>query len=290
MPEQRRPLVYYRAMIEDQYRTEAYRRAIHRCVKPGDVVLDLGTGLGILAHFAMRAGASHVYAIESTDLVSLAQEVALDNQQGRVTFLPGWSDETDLPERVDVIVTETLGGFGLDENIVHYLADARRRFLKPGGRLIPRHLRLWIAAVCSERAYDHVAFWDRERYGLHFRTVAKRMSKTPFVTRIEAEELLSQPVGFRSIDLRTAEQEAFETIVDLPIERAGMLHGWVGWFEAELAPGTTISTEPGSQLTHWEQVFLPNVVPFFVTPGKTIRLQIRGIPRGRSFLWHWRLL
>ena len=156
MSERYRSLIHYEAMVADEVRTESYRRAISEVVQPGDAVLDLGTGLGLLACFASRAGARHVYAIEATDAISLAQQVAEENGCHNISFVHAWSTEVNLPEPVDCIVTETLGGLALDETILRYLADARQRSLKPVGKLIHEHLRLWIAGVESESAYVHV--------------------------------------------------------------------------------------------------------------------------------------
>ena len=69
----------HRTMIRDTVRTEAFRRAIDSVVRPGDVVLDVGAGSGILSVFAARAGAARVYAVERTTIAVLAQELAAAN-------------------------------------------------------------------------------------------------------------------------------------------------------------------------------------------------------------------
>ena len=69
----------HRTMICDRVRTEAFRRAIDSVVRPGDVVLDVGAGSGILSVLAARAGAARVYAVERTSAAVLAQELAAAN-------------------------------------------------------------------------------------------------------------------------------------------------------------------------------------------------------------------
>ena len=52
----------YGWMIGDRVRTDAYPRALEQTVEPGAIVLDIGTGSGIMAFMACKFGASRVYA------------------------------------------------------------------------------------------------------------------------------------------------------------------------------------------------------------------------------------
>ena len=125
-------------MICDRVRTEAFRRAIGTVVRPGDVVLDVGAGTGILSLFAAKAGAARVYAVERTTVAVLAQELAAANGVAEIVqVIHGDVMDIELPERVDVIVSEWLGGFGIDEGMLVPVIAARDRWLKPGGVMIP---------------------------------------------------------------------------------------------------------------------------------------------------------
>ncbi|MEE9414925.1 MAG: 50S ribosomal protein L11 methyltransferase, partial [Acidimicrobiales bacterium] len=66
-------------MLSDHVRVNTYHAAIHNAVKPGDVVLDLGTGTGLLAFMAVKAGAAKVYAVEHSDFIDVAREIAQHN-------------------------------------------------------------------------------------------------------------------------------------------------------------------------------------------------------------------
>ena len=115
-------LDYHRSMLGDKVRMESYLQAILKAVKPGDVVLDIGSGTGILAYFACLAGAKKVYAVEQDPLVGLAETICRQNGfQDRVIFLNDWSDQVELPEPVDGILTETLGNIGFEEGILGWI-------------------------------------------------------------------------------------------------------------------------------------------------------------------------
>ena len=106
-------------------------------------MLDIGTGSGILAVAAARAGARHVYAVEATDIAAVAERVfAANGVQDRVTLIAGWSRQIELPEPADLLMSEIIGSEPFEEEILETTLDARRRLLKPGARLIPNTFTL----------------------------------------------------------------------------------------------------------------------------------------------------
>ena len=130
-------------MLHDDRRTGDYLAALAAAVRPGDVVLDIGTGSGVLAVAAARAGARRVYAVEATDIADVAERVfEVNGVQDRVTLVPGWSRQIELPEKADLLVAEVIGNEPFEEEILETTLDARRRLLKPGARLIPHALTL----------------------------------------------------------------------------------------------------------------------------------------------------
>lgn len=138
-------------LLRDRARTQAYRAAINRQA-PGRRVLDIGTGSGILACFAARAGATRVYAIERTSIIKVAIELAATNGLAdRIRFIRGDSTAVRLPMRVDLVVSELLSNDLFGQRLVPVLADARDRFLNPGGSMIPRAVILSVAGMHSER-------------------------------------------------------------------------------------------------------------------------------------------
>ncbi len=165
----------HRTMIRDQIRTEAFKRAIEAVVRPGDVVLDVGAGSGVLSMFAARAGAARVYAVEQTSMAVLAQElVAANGLSDIVEVIQGDVMDIEPPERVDVIVSEWLGGFGIDEGMLVPVIAARDRWLKPGGTMIPGSVTAWTALVHDRYLEDTVEFLRTNPYGLDFEDLIEK--------------------------------------------------------------------------------------------------------------------
>ena len=135
--------VEHARMLHDDRRTNDYVAAVRAAVRPADIVLDIGTGSGVLAIAAARAGARHVYAVEASDIADVAERVFASNDvQDKVTLIRGWSRDVELPERADVLVAEVIGNEPFEEEILETTLDARRRLLKPDARLIPHTLEL----------------------------------------------------------------------------------------------------------------------------------------------------
>ncbi len=167
-------LEVHRTMICDRVRTEAFRHAIESVVRPGDVVLDVGAGSGILSLFAARAGAACVYAVERTTVAAVAQGLAAANGVAEIVqVFHGDVMEIELPGRVDVIVSEWLGGFGIDEGMLGPVIAARDRWLKPGGVMIPRLVTAWAALVDDRYSGEMVQFLRDNPYGLKLDDLAE---------------------------------------------------------------------------------------------------------------------
>ena len=160
-------LEVHRTMICDRVRTEAFRQAIESVVRPGDVVLDVGAGSGILSMFAARAGAARVYAVERTTVAVVAQELARANGFAEIVeVIHGDVMDIELPEQVDVIVSEWLGGFGIDEGMLEPVIAARDRWLRPGGVMIPQLVTAWAALVHDRYLAETVECLRNTPYGL----------------------------------------------------------------------------------------------------------------------------
>jgi protein arginine N-methyltransferase 1 len=246
-------------MLLDKIRCDAYREAIHRTVKPGDVVVDLGAGTGLLSFFALQAGARHVYAIEMTGIADVAAELIEANGfRDRVTLIRQTSNRARLPERCDVLVTETLSAFCFDsENMIEFVADARERFLKPGGRIIPESANTFLLPFSSE-AFGSGRLPPRF-YDLDYRPFNKKLFAECRLVRASGKPFraLSEPASCYQLDFRKETKNPGKSFVPFRITTDGRLDGFLGWFEASLCEGIALSNSPYRPLTSWWQLYLP---------------------------------
>lgn len=248
------------AMLEDRARTSAFLAALAELVRPDDVVVDIGTGTGVLALGAARAGARHVYAIEATPLAHQARKVVEANGLGdRVTVVQGWSTRVSLPERGTLAVAEILGSDALEERALPVVLDARKRLLAPDARLVPSVVRIYGVPVSipAERV-DMLAFtpantarW-RSWYGLELGPLTEYAARLRHRFTAPPEEVqewpaLSDPVLLAELDLAALDTPRVELVATGTATASGGANGTVGFFEADLSPGVTISTDPAGE-------------------------------------------
>ena len=277
----------HRHFLKDQHRIDAFRRAIAEVVRPGDVVVDLASGTGILGLLACEAGAGRVYSIDAGGIIQIARAVSVANGFGdRQTFLKGMSLHVDLPERADVVVADQIGRFGFEAGVVEYFADARRRFLKPGGVLLPSRIDLLVAPVEAPGMFDQIQFWAGEPAGFDFSPARSWAVSTGYPTRLSPDQLLGAAARAVSMDLREAAGDAVALETEVAASRAGTMHGVGGWFEAQLSPGVTLTNSPfSSARIDRRHVFFPLDHPVPLDAGDAVRIGMRIRPVDTIVAW-----
>jgi protein arginine N-methyltransferase 1 len=271
---------YHRTLIADQVRVAAFHEALSRSIVKGQTtVADIGTGTGLLAFLAAKLGARKVWAYETAEIGAVAERLKALNRMRAVELIPGRSTEIIEPERADVVVTETLGNFALEEFLVETMNDARARHLKPGGVLIPGRVEQFAAPVTSPRIRDELCAWDRVGYGLDFGPAREMSLNNVYIRTLRPDELMDEGRAAQcwdQIDFREKNRLSRRGTMRWPIERRLAVHGLAVWWTAELVPGVNLSTSPLGPPTHWEQLFFPALEPIEMAPGQTLVAEIRS--------------
>jgi len=281
---------YHRRILIDEVRVRAFDRAIREKVEPGDVVVDIGTGTGVLACLACRAGAGRVYAIEWGDVIQVAREIAAANgYSDRITFIQSEATSVDLPEKANVVIGELLGSAGLEENIVDIFAYFCRKWLQPGGRLIPEAVEVFFSPFEAPDLHETLGAWGREPHGRDFGPCRSLAFNRFHSFRTHPAGKLAEARTLWDLSLADAgEPVPLSATAEFAIERGGVLHGFAAWFTAALSPGTRLSTSPYNPPTCWKQAFFPIKAPLEVQPGDRATLTGTATSSGDDMLWGWK--
>jgi type I protein arginine methyltransferase len=277
----------HRLYLIDQPRVSAFERAISEVVRPGDVVLDLGSGSGILGLFALKAGAARVYAVDDSGLTQIAREIFEANGfADRAVCIKGGSTRVDLPEKVDVIIGDLIGRFGFDGGLVEFYADARRRMAKPDVRTIPSKVDLFVAPVEAPQTWAEVDFWKNSPAGFNFDRAYNIAVNTGHPVKYLPDQIVGKPEVIVSIDATRAGPPTLHGEVSSIVRRSGTMHGIAGWFEATLSPSVTMSNSPFREdQINRRAVFFPVDPPSEVHAGDSVRVKMRIAPADTLVNW-----
>jgi type I protein arginine methyltransferase len=248
-------------MLADKPRMDFYHAAVARHIQPGDRVVDLGTGTGILAAFAARRGAAKVYAIDHSKILEHAKTLAAHNRIENVEFIAIHSNDFTVDEPVDVILHEQMGDCLFDEDMLANISDLRDRMLKPGGLILPSRFDLYCEPVKlnDER---HVPFmWELNVHGYDYSCLERsRPQETGYYhlrgcDRGLAERFLGEPEPMLSIDLHTVREADLprELCFTRTVQRAGRLDGYAVFFCARVDGDLSLSSSPldPGRAPHW---------------------------------------
>jgi protein arginine N-methyltransferase 1 len=282
-------LASYGVMIADRVRTGAYGEALRKTVRPGSVVLEIGTGPGAFAIFACQLGASRVIAIESADIIQVARENAAINRcADRIEFIEDFSTSVSLATQADVIVSDLHGVLPLYGRLIPSIADARRRFLCPEGVLIPREETLWAAVVEMPKHYAEIVDpWGRNILDQDLGAGRRLAVNDVHKVRAKPDQLLSAPQLWATLNYSTIDDPDVRGNLQWAVERDGIGHGIIVWFDSDLAEGVSLSNSPQAPETIFGSLFFPWIHPVQLTRGESVCVQLEAKLTGSDYMWRW---
>lgn len=248
-------------MLADRPRMDFYHALIERHIYPGDHVIDLGTGTGILAAFASRRGAAKVHALDHSDILKHARTLAAANHIERVDFVSCHSTTFTLPGRVDVILHEQMGDFLFDEAMVPNVCDLRDRLLKPGGRILPACFEFFCEPV-QLRDARHVPFiWNLNVKGYDFSAMERHRPQDTSYYHLcgndgaWVDHFLAEPAPALVFDLHTVNEASLPHDLQFQrrVTRAGRIDGLAIYFRTTVDSDLQLSSAPHDpgRAPHW---------------------------------------
>ena len=228
-----------------------------------------------------------MYAVERTSISRTAKRIIASNGFSEVIeIVESDLEDAEIPEKVDVIVSEWMGGLGVDENMLAPVIIARNRYLKPGGKMIPARVTAVVTPSYIGDLTDALKHWRSKPHGVDMSDIAE--------LTIEDSHLLHAPI--RDSDPIAAPQvmwthDAYECSLEeadssfcadlkFVAERSGPISGLATWFHAEMGDGNELTNSIGFPDTHWGRLVLPLRETIEVTQGTVIAVSVKCHPAG----------
>jgi len=250
-------------MLKDEVRTLTYRNSMYhnKHLFQGKVVLDVGSGTGILSMFAAKAGAAKVIAIECSNIADYAAKIIeANNLSDKITLIKGKVEEVVLPvEKVDIIISEWMGYCLFYESMLDTVLYARDKWLdKEKGMMFPDRCTLFVTAIEDRQYKDEKINWWDEVYGFNMSHIRKVAITEPLVDVVDPKQVVTNSFMVKEIDLYTVEKKdlAFSSKFHLTVKRNDFIQALVTYFVVDFSKchkRIGFSTSPDAAYTHWKQ-------------------------------------
>jgi len=271
---------YHTWLLRDHERNAAYERAIWRFVKPSRTVLEIGTGSGLLAMLAARAGARHVYTCESEPLLAAVarENIRRNGLEGRITLIECDSHELtvgrDIPDRADVLMTELFDSRLLGENVLPAVEDARARLVRPGGAILPSRASAIGALVGGPVWVDSWRVDTACSFDVSALNRIAPLTVPRPVSVFSGDDTLSDPIPLFDFDLAAGDRFPPESkVIDVAVRRTGRADGILQWIALWFDDDIRYENGPGTE-SHWTPMLHLFPRPLVVTAGDVMKLSI----------------
>ena len=279
-------------MLKDKVRTGAYQKAIleNKEIFKDKIVLDIGSGTGILSFFAAQAGAKHVYGIEFADIADYSIDIIKkNNMQDKITIIKSKVEETELPvEKVDIILSEWMGYFLLYESMLDCVLFARDKWLKQDGYMLPDRAQIFLAGVEDKNyKFRKINSWNNI-YGFNMNCIKEAAIAEPLIDNCTEDYIISSSCKIFDIDLYKIKKEELDFMsgYEIKFNCDDCFNGLVSWFNVsfnKVQNNITLSTAPYDEPTHWKQVVFYIEDNVYVKKGENLKGNIAVIKDKTNF-------
>ncbi len=272
-------------MLSDLERNEAYDQLLKKYVTPKTVLLDIGTGSGLLAMMAARHGAKHIYACEQSHYVAdVAKEIIAKNGYAdRITLFPNKSSDIQphhLSEPPNLIIGEIFDSAMLGEGAIPSFRDAFKRLAAPNCRIIPNvaMVKGMLIESAGQRCINplsDISGFDLSPFN-QFRAPADYASiRLPnYIHRFLSKEQTFLSYDFENLHEPRNDTEPFRVEATIVASESGIAHGIALWFDLSMENEIILTNEPSRLDNHWGQAVCFFESAIQVEPGDCIQTTI----------------
>jgi len=291
--------MWHFSMMNDAERNAAYEAAIRDTVRADDLVFEIGTGSGLLALMAARAGASHVVTCEMAEpIASKARQIVSRNGcGGSITVIARKSTDVRIPQdlahRAAVLMAEIVSSDLLGEGILESFEDAKGRLLEPAAKIIPRRGSIVCQLVGASGLDRYVRVGNVAGFDLADFNEFTPVKLHPADVDVSFD-YYSAPIGLFEFDFQgRAHFPAESKQIAVSATRGGLCQGLLQWIRLELSEGVVYENAPDGagavrRAGHWQPVVYPFPQPIEVVAGQVV--EVFAAHNRQNLIFHARAL
>ena len=281
-------------MMNEQNRNQAYFDALKAVVNSDSSVFEIGTGSGLLAMMAAKLGAKQITTCESVPLIAeTASQIIKDNNyQNTIKVIAKKSTDinigAELDKKADILVSEIFSSELLGEHVLPSLEDAKKRLLKPQGKVIPAAGNIMIALFTGDDVRRNLIVEDA--FGFNLQGFNKIVSNKRMIARNDLNiELLSDSIAAFSFDFEGESTfPALSKTLQITATKTGLCYGLVQWMQLDMNGDQKVLFEnhpsQTSKVSNWQQCAYLFDVPIDVKVGQVVTI---NAAHNRAVPWFW---
>ena len=271
-------------MMNEHGRNESYRKAMNLAIKGDELVLDIGTGAGLLSMIAADCGAREVVTCEVSETISkVATKIVKKNGfEGKIKVINKNSKDlvigADMAEKADILVSEILSSEFVGEGVQKTVLDAKKRLLKKTGKVIPEGGSIMIALVensgklAGENFVDEALGYDISDFN--------SITTNKWVGAIEDEPILmSEPIEAFTFNFCDFEELCTgKKTIEIEAKNSGVCAGLVQWLKVCLFDDIEYQNNPVAMyhtksVSGWKTPVFRFDRPVSVTRGQSLEIE-----------------
>ena len=277
---------------KNQARIDAYANALKECVKKDSVVLDVGAGTGILSLLSCKYGAKKCYAVDIDPSILHLEKIAQENGfSDRISAFHSKLQDINLPEKVDIIVSDVHGVTPYSEEGLFVLKLARDKFLKVDGIMLPQTDKIFVSPVKNISTRELLSKpWEDSPYGIKM-TSLKEASLNSFCrATLVPEDLALEKREIATVDYSSFTNLSLSFSEEWTAPNDTQISGFVIWFDCEMYSKFAYSNAPSlnPNPSTYGQLFFPARETIELRVGETLNINVSANYLDGKYVWGWK--